>query len=166
MAQQKKHQPEGEKPERKPFAFMDRYEFLWSDNRNCWAEKTLGDYSWLAQLYARQKDFYNKHEAEFGPLETWCTITHAEEQIRYCSTHPVFSVDPDPIFLRKWLDVWVELQYCRLWCKVFDVLRLEKGVAEVDAYYRASELAAEFEALYDPTTPRVPQKPKRRRGSK
>ena len=107
MAQIKKHQPNAD-PERKPYAFMDNYEFVWADNH--WSIPDIGD-SWLAILYDRQRDFYASLRDEFGDLDEWITITHAEKQIGYCAAHPVFSISPDPMFLRKWLDSWVEWQY-------------------------------------------------------
>jgi hypothetical protein len=159
MAKAKKHQPEGEAPERKPYAFMDSYNFVWTDTR--WVVEGMGD-DWLEQLYNRKREFYAKLHDEFGDLAPWTTIIHADKQIRYCCGHPVFLVDPDPMFLRKWLDSWVELQYCRLWCQIFDTLRLKKGVREADAAFRADELTCEFEALYEPTDPRLPRKIKKR----
>lgn len=148
--------------EPKPFQFMDSYRFVWNGHE--WQIEHLGE-RWLTELMGRSWHFNFTLYEEFGLVGGWCTIAHTEQQIMKCWRHPVFRHDPDPIFLRKWLDEWIELHYCLLWQHVFKTL-LSRGIEEFDAAFRADQIAFQFEALYEPTFPRVPVKPKPRRGSK
>lgn len=163
MAKKKKHQPEAEEEQPKPFRFLNSVQWNWTGFE--WVDPALGSW-WLGHLRNRVYKFNFDHYDEFGLLDSWCTIDHAERMILDCAKHPVFSVDPSPMFLQRWLDTWVENLYCRLWCHVFDTLRLKNGVEEFDAAYRADVVASEFEQLFDPTFPRFPKAMKPRRGSK
>lgn len=163
MSKKKKHQPEDQEVERKPFCFMDTYVFEWTGHE--WIIPEFGHW-WFGHLLNRIYKFNFDHYDEFGLLKCWVTIDHAEQMIRKCAKWHVFSVDPDPMFLRRWLDSWVELYYCRLWQHTFDTLRLKKGMGEIDAFNRAEVVSSEFEQLFFPTFPRYPKPQKARRGSK
>lgn len=107
---------------------------------------------WCVNLFLAQRIFYERVAAELGlSFASWLTIDHAEARIRACQEHPVFAIDPDPLFLRKWIDVWIETNYCRLCRTVFDHLRFS-GTTEREAYRRAEQLGAEFEALFTEKT--------------
>jgi hypothetical protein len=152
----KKHNPNNDGNELipRPFNFLDGCNFIWSGYE--WQIEHLGP-SWLRILFNHVHKFVFDLYDDYGLFPGWLTIQHAERQIiKSLNYQDVFSNDTKPAhFLRFWIDNWVELQYCRIWCHIYDTLRLENGIREFDAVKRADELAGQFEAFYEPTFPRV-----------
>lgn len=154
----KKHTPgTEEKPDRKPFAFMDSAEFVWDGQQWC-----LDGTGWLDAFLTRYDDFVKSRLGDYGVPEHWPTVTNAADMLQHCVGWPVFTVDPDPMFLRRWLDTWVDTQASRIWNCVFSHMRTA-GAAEFDASFKADELARDWEAMFEPTSPRTMQKVKKRR---
>jgi hypothetical protein len=175
MDKKKKHVPGTE--QEKPRSFLNAVQWEWKEhfilNRDNipvslstgeWIDPALDN--WWFHIRNRVYKFHYVHFDEFDLFDGWGTIAHAEQMIEKCATDPVFPLNPSPMFLQRWLDTWIETMYCRVWCHIFDTLRLKKGVEEIDAVYRANVIGSEFEELFDPTFPRVPKAPKARRGSK
>jgi hypothetical protein len=157
----KKHTPstDEEKPERKPYAFMDKAEFVWDGER--WQLEP----GWLDPFLNRYNTFVTEKVTPlYGEPPPWMTVDHAETQVRQCSTWPVFNVDPDPMFLHAWVVTWVDTQSSRIWNQVYETLRLgATRMPEFEAAVAADEVAREWDVMFDPTWPRPVQKLKKRK---
>lgn len=152
--------------------FFNHLTFTWNSQIHRWEAEGPGlppnnPMHWWVGVTTLECQFQHRILEEFGVVRNWCTVKHAEEMIEDCCEYPVFSQNPSTMFLRRWLDSWVETNYARYWRHIFDFLRLKCGVKEADADKRASAICAEYEAIFSkpnastteekPVT--VPQKP-------
>lgn len=120
------------------FRFLNHYTFVWDGGS--WVIAELGPVWFTVHLSNHVYRTNARLWAEFDVKPpTWVTIRHHESMIFKCKKHPVFSVDPDPIFLRGWLDTWIETEGYRIFNYVLD----QRRVAGDD--YRKAETRAKAE---------------------
>ncbi len=143
--------------------FFNHLEFVWDTGHRHWEATGPGLRSgalhWWVDLTVMVCEFERSLQDEFGVIPSWVTIKNQERHIERCKGHPVFSVEPNTLFLRRWLDTWAETHYCRIVRHVFDVLRLQKGLKEAEAEKQSSAIGKRFEALFLEPKPTAPIPP-------
>jgi hypothetical protein len=139
----------------KPYRFFNHLEFAWDQSACHWNATGPGlpennPMHWFVGVLTLHCRFHHSLYEEFGSISSWQTTKDAERSIEYCRTYPVFSVDPDAMFLRRWLDTWVELHYCTIWRHVFDHVRRRPGAKEADAEKQANRIGNAYYATFEP----------------
>lgn len=142
------HRMAKSKPKPPVFRFLNHYTFVWDGGR--WEIAELGPVWFTVHLSNHVYHTNARLWDEFGTHPpSWCTSRHTEDMIFKHMKHPVFSVDPDPIFLRKWLDSWIETEGYRIFNYVLNHRRAA-GDDYRKAETRANSEMAKFLSLFLP----------------
>jgi hypothetical protein len=120
--------------------------FVWTGYE--WQIEELGRY-WLSHhLLNRVYETHSRLYKEFDRLfPGWPTIADYLRQVESCVRYPVFLVSPDPMFLRLWLDTWIEAESHLIWNFVFDTMK-RNGADYRVAEKRAQVEVDQFEELF------------------
>lgn len=162
IVQKTAEKPKAKKPDQRAaqkddepkYKFLNHHEFVWHGSvqpdgefkGHEWQIKDLGSHWIVKVLFNPSYGFTHGLYEEIGSFPGWVTLQQAEQMIFKAICYPVVSINPDPMFLRKCIDRWIDIKACLIWNHVYDTLRKTKPIREAEK--RANELKVQFEGLY------------------